>query len=51
MEYFGYLRRDPDPAGFNYWLAKLDAAGGDYRRSEMVKGFLSSVEYRNRFQQ
>jgi len=20
MEYFGYLRRDPDTAGFNFWL-------------------------------
>ena len=51
MEYFGYLRRDPDPAGFNYWLAKLDDAGGDYLRAEMVKGFISSIEYRKRFEQ
>ena len=50
MEYFGYLRRDPDPAGFNYWLTKLDAAGGDYLRAEMVKGFISSIEYRKRFE-
>ena len=51
MSYFGYLRRDPDPAGFNYWLIKLDNAGGDYRSAEMVKAFLSSVEYRKRFEQ
>src|SRR5678816_3164047 len=23
MEYFGYLRRDPDTSGFNFWLNKL----------------------------
>ena len=51
MSYFGYLRRDPDPAGFNYWLIKLDNAGGDYRSAEMVKAFLSSVEYRKRCEQ
>jgi len=51
MSYFGYLRRDPDPAGFSYWLTKLDDAGGDYRRAEMVKAFLSSFEYRKRFEQ
>jgi hypothetical protein len=50
MEYFGYLRRDPDDAGFQYWLKKLDDSGGDYRRAEMVKAFLNSVEYRQRFE-
>ncbi|MFL6283809.1 MAG: Calx-beta domain-containing protein, partial [Pyrinomonadaceae bacterium] len=51
MEYFGYLRRTPDAAGFNFWLAKLNRFGGDYRRAEMVKAFLSSTEYRARFGQ
>ena len=36
--------------GFNYWLAKLDTANGYYRGAEMVKAFLSSVEYRKRFE-
>ncbi|MFL6589437.1 MAG: TIGR03118 family protein [Chthoniobacterales bacterium] len=49
MEYFGYLRRDPDTAGFNFWLAKLNSFSGDYIKSEMVKAFLSSSEYRQRF--
>jgi uncharacterized protein (TIGR03118 family) len=49
MEYFGYLRRDPDTAGFNFWFGKLNDFGGDYIRSEMVKAFLSSSEYRQRF--
>lgn len=49
MEYFGYLRRDPDTAGFDFWLSKLNSFGGDYVRSEMVKAFISSSEYRQRF--
>ncbi len=51
MEYFGYLRRNPDPEGFNFWLAKLERFGGDFRAAEMVKAFLSSSEYRARFGQ
>jgi Domain of unknown function (DUF4214) len=51
MQYFGYLRRDPDQGGYQFWLQKLDESGGDYRRAEMVKAFLSSDEYRNRFMQ
>lgn len=49
MEYFGYLRRDPDAAGYNFWLNKLNSFNGDFVRAEMVKAFLSSTEYRQRF--
>jgi Tol biopolymer transport system component len=55
MQYFGYLRRNPDDppdidfAGYDFWLAKLNSFGGDYRRAEMVKAFISSTEYRRRF--
>jgi hypothetical protein len=49
MEYFGYLRRDADSAGFAFWLNKLDAAGGNFINSDMVKSFLVSSEYRQRF--
>jgi hypothetical protein len=55
MQYFGYLRRAPneapdtDFAGLDFWLSKLDSFGGDYRRAEMVRAFLSSTEYRARF--
>ena len=49
MEYFGYLRRDPDEAGYQFWLAKLNQFGGDFVRAEMVKAFLSADEYRARF--
>jgi len=51
MQYFGYLRRDPDQSGYAYWLGKLEQFGGDYRRAEMVKAFLSATEYRDRFRQ
>lgn len=49
MQYFGYLRRDPDTGGFNFWLNKLVEHGGDFRAAEMVKSFLVSGEYRQRF--
>jgi hypothetical protein len=55
MEYFGYLRRNPNDAsdanfsGFNFWLAKLEEFGGDFQRAEMVKAFLDSSEYQRRF--
>ncbi|HEY0169500.1 MAG TPA: carboxypeptidase regulatory-like domain-containing protein [Pyrinomonadaceae bacterium] len=57
MQYFGYLRRDPDSApdadfsGYQHWLSKLEEFDGDYRRAEMVKAFLDSTEYQNRFRQ
>jgi CSLREA domain-containing protein len=55
MEYIGYLRRNPndppdsDYAGWQFWLNKLNDFGGDYVKSEMVKAFISSSEYRQRF--
>jgi Domain of unknown function (DUF4214) len=49
MEYFGYLRRDPDDTGFSFWLAKMNQFNGDYVRAEMVKAFINSEEYRRRF--
>jgi hypothetical protein len=49
MQYFGYLRRDPDTLGFNFWLDKLNEFDGNYQSAEMVKAFLASIEYRDRF--
>jgi len=55
MQYFGYLQRNPNDApdtnldGYNFWLAKLNEFGGDFRRAQMVKSFLVAGEYRNRF--
>lgn len=49
MQYFGYLRRDPDAEGFNFWLGKLEQFGGNYINAEMVKAFIESTEYKQRF--
>jgi hypothetical protein len=49
MQYFGYLRRDPDDAGYQFWLYKMNQFGGNYLAAEMVKAFISSDEYRHRF--
>jgi hypothetical protein len=51
MEYFGYLRRDPDEAGYQFWLSKLEQFNGNYIQAEMVKAFINSDEYRRRFGQ
>jgi hypothetical protein len=54
MQYFGYVRRDPntgpdtDFSGYNFWLNKLDSFNGDFRNAEMVKAFLFAGEYRGR---
>ena len=45
MQYFGYLRRDPD-ALYLDWIQVLDTTG-DHRG--MVNGFMNSLEYRFRF--
>jgi hypothetical protein len=49
MEYFGYLRRDADTAGFNFWLNKLNSFNGNFIDAEMVRAFIESSEYRQRF--
>src|SRR5437016_6706823 len=55
MQYFGYLRRDPNSGpdtnfdGYNFWLNKLNAFNGDFATGEMVKAFITSIEYRQRF--
>jgi hypothetical protein len=55
MEYFGYLRRDPnalpdnDLSGYKFWLDKLNQFGGNFQDAEMVKAFIISLEYRQRF--
>jgi len=46
MQYFGYLKRDPEKEGFHNWLRVINRGDG-YR--VMVQGFVNSVEYRARF--
>ncbi|HEV7473065.1 MAG TPA: DUF4214 domain-containing protein, partial [Pyrinomonadaceae bacterium] len=57
MQYFGYLRRNPnDPpemgldfSGYNFWLGKLNEFNGNFVNADMVKAFIISAEYRQRF--
>ncbi len=51
MQYFGYMRRDPDQSGYNFWLSKLNQFNGNYVAAEMVKAFIVSSEYQERFGQ
>jgi hypothetical protein len=46
MQYFGYLRRDPDALYFN-WIQVINANPADSRH--MIDGFVNSSEYHNRF--
>jgi hypothetical protein len=57
MQYYGYLRRNPDDApeptlnfaGWKFWLDKLNQFNGDAVAAEMVKAFITSDEYIDRF--
>jgi len=55
MQYFGYLRRNPndlpdtDYSGYDFWLGKLNEFNGNFVNAEMVKAFIVSGEYRQRF--
>ena len=68
MQYYGYLRRNPDDApdnnfaGFDFWLNKINSfsspeedmrddsqALARVQRAEMVRAFIESFEYRQRF--
>jgi Matrixin len=49
MQYVGYLRRDPEPGGYNAWLNYLNTHPTDSRT--MVNGFMNASEYRMRFGQ
>ncbi|HEV8429635.1 MAG TPA: DUF4214 domain-containing protein [Pyrinomonadaceae bacterium] len=46
LHYFSYLRRDPDPSGVAAWQELLDRSGV---ATKVTEGFITSVEYRQRF--
>jgi len=48
VQYYGYLRRTPEPAGYQ---ANLNALQSGVSPREMVNAFLNSAEYRLRFGQ
>jgi hypothetical protein len=45
------MKRDPDEAGYAFWLDKLNQFNGNFVVAEMVLAFISSPEYRARFGQ
>jgi hypothetical protein len=56
MQYFGYLRRDPEPKGYDDWVDVLTNGRatpekvyqpGDFHH--LINGFIYSLEYRGRF--
>ncbi len=55
MQYFGYLRRNPNDApdadytGYDFWLTKLNQFNGNFQNADLVKAFINSSEYRQRF--
>ena len=48
VEYFGYLQRDADSAGYRFWLDILNNREPDNYRA-MVCAFITSAEYQRRF--
>jgi Tol biopolymer transport system component len=48
MQYFGYLRRDVDPAGYAFWLDIVNNREPNNYRG-MVCAFITSSEYQLRF--
>jgi hypothetical protein len=51
VEYFGYLRRDADTFGLNFWLGQVNRFPlRDINiQHAMVCSFISSIEYQQRF--
>lgn len=47
-EYFSYLGRNPDQAGYDFWLNVLNSGNGNNYRG-MVCSFVTSTEYQRRF--
>jgi uncharacterized repeat protein (TIGR01451 family) len=50
-QYFGYLRRNPDMAGFLFWLGQVNGAPlrDVPKQHAMVCSFITSTEYQQRF--
>ena len=48
MQYFGYLKRDPEQSGLDFWLDVLNSREPNNYRG-MVCSFLTSAEYQQRF--
>lgn len=51
MQYFGYLRRDADTGGYDFWLDVLTRLPAPNNFRNMVCAFITSSEYQLRFGQ
>lgn len=49
MQYFGYLRRDADTSGYDFWLDVLNRLPVPNNFRNMVCAFITSSEYQLRF--
>ncbi|MCA1558152.1 MAG: DUF4214 domain-containing protein [Acidobacteria bacterium] len=49
MLYYGLLRRDAEPGGFDFWMQQLNQSNHNYR--QLINGFINSDEYWFRFAQ
>ena len=48
MQYFGYLRRNPEQEGYDFWLNVLNNREPNNFQG-MICSFLTSAEYQHRF--
>ena len=51
--YYGYLRRDPEPGGFDFWISQINRfpLRNVEGQQALVCSFITSLEYQNRFSQ
>jgi len=40
---------NPDNSGFNFWSNKLNSFNGSFIDADMIKAFITSPDYRQRF--
>jgi hypothetical protein len=49
MQYFGYLRREPDAGGYDFWLGVINQGQNQSIYRGMVCAFITSAEMQERF--
>ena len=49
FEYAGFMRRHPDQSGYDFYVNLLNNVNGNFQSVGMIKRFLDSDEYRQRF--
>jgi hypothetical protein len=49
MQYNGYLRRTPDQPSYDFWVEQAQPVQRHFVDAEMVKAFIVSIEYKERY--